>query len=118
MKTIAKSLTMILYSVFPYLCCASGAPAQTWQGPLAVSVVWPPDATRSCAFFQLKGAPQANPAFPGVPWFAIPMSNVGFHEQYALLLSVALNNHPISVATSGQAACGYAQVVYMQSNFP
>ena len=118
MRKISRTLALLVS-----ICAISGiwpddpVAQGTWQGPLTVSVVFPADATRPCAFFQLQGVTQADPAVPG-PWFSIPTTNVGFHEQYALLLSAAFNNHPIFVGTNGQAACGFAQVVYMQSNFP
>jgi len=92
---------------------------QTNKGPAIVTIVVPPDAARPCAFFQLQGVLQADPAFPNQPWFAIPMTNVGFHEEYALLLSAAFNNHPIlAISFTGQAACGYVQVDALQASFP
>jgi len=46
------------------------------------------------------------------------MTNVGFHEQYALVLSAAFNNHSIWALTDGNVACGFAEVNGVQSGFP
>jgi hypothetical protein len=118
MNKISTILTILVSAATPYLFCLDDATAQTTHGPTVVSVVFPPDVARPCAFFQLQGVPQADPVAPGQPWFAIPMTNVGYHEQFALVLTAAFNNRPIVVATTGQADCGFAQVSSLYSQFP
>lgn len=70
-----------------------------------------------CILFTLEGVSEADPGVPGNPWFAIPRSQYGSKDAYAMLLSAKLSGQTISIATNGSsAACGYAGVyqVWMQ----
>ena len=117
MSKISKIFAVLAAAFAPCLGFANAVLAQVNHAG-AVSTLFPPDVNRPCAFFILQGVTQADPAVGTAPWFAIPMTHVGFHEQYALLLTATANNHPIAVTTSGQPACGFAGVNYLWSNFP
>jgi hypothetical protein len=110
LSNIFASLALLHYT--------SGALAQTPVGPSPIAALISPGATSQCALFKLLGVAQADPVVPGQPWFALPMSNVGFHEQFAVLLTAAFNNHAIFLQTTGQATCGFAQVDYLGANLP
>jgi hypothetical protein len=72
-------------------------------------------------YFQLSGVTQADSTVvANNPWFAIPSTQNGFDEIYAMLLSAKLTSGSLTVTTSGALAggtCGnYAgvAVVFMQ----
>jgi hypothetical protein len=117
MIKISRSFVVLASAVSLCLYCLEGAAAQTTQGPLPVTNVHPPD-TRPCAFFQLQGVTTADPVAPGSPWFAIPMTNVGFHEQFALLLTASFGPHTVVAKTTGKLVCGVAEVNNIYSTFP
>lgn len=76
-----------------------------------VAVVHSPD-TRECVFFQLSGVTEADPSTPGVPWFAVPKTHVGYKEVFATLMLARATGRPLNhVATSGAVACGHAAVL-------
>jgi hypothetical protein len=89
--------------------------AATFHEGKQVNIVMSPD-TRPCAFFSLQGVAVADPVVPSTPWFAIPKSDPGFAEKFAVLMSAKLAGKLVNVATDGTAspACGHATVLYMQ----
>jgi hypothetical protein len=75
-----------------------------------VEVFHGPD-TRECAFFRLIGVSEADPATPGVPWFAVPKTHPGYREIVAILLQARATGAPLQhVATTGAVVCGHAEV--------
>ena len=64
--------------------------------------------TRTCVFFQLDGVPQADPAAPGVPWFALDKGNANFSVMYSMLLAARAGGTPMRVKTNGTLSCGFA----------
>jgi hypothetical protein len=64
----------------------------------------------NCFYFRLIGVAQADPVVPGSPWFAVPRSQTGAGDVYALLLGAKLSGAPVWIQTSGQMVCGYAAV--------
>jgi hypothetical protein len=118
MTMIKSVLTMLVPAITLFLYFSAIAAGQTTQGPLPVTNVRPPDF-RPCAFFQLQGVTTADPVAPGSPWFAIPMTNIGFHEQFALLLTASFNPHSVVARTTGKVVCGgFAEVDVIYSTFP
>jgi hypothetical protein len=81
------------------------AEAGLWE-KATVSTLELPDPGHNCVFFTLVNNNEADPAFPGSPWFAIPVSQNGFLQMYDLLLRSKLDKIPIGVVTSGTAATG------------
>jgi len=63
-----------------------------------------------CVYFTLVGVAEADPIKPGDPTFAIPRSQYGANDAYAMLLSSKLTGQPVRVITRGTLACGYASV--------
>ena len=61
-----------------------------------------------CIYFTLGGVSEADPVKPGDPWFAIPRSQYGAKDAYAMLLSAKLSGQVVNVATRGTLSCGYA----------
>lgn len=63
-----------------------------------------------CIYFTLEGVSEADPIKPGDPTFAIPRSQFGSKDGYAMLLAAKLTGQPVRVLTRGTIACGYAAV--------
>lgn len=78
------------------------ASTTAWSGYLVGRIFAPDD--RPCLFFELSGVPQADPLVPGNSWMAVPQSQDGYQEIYALLLWAKATGTPISAVTSGQLA--------------
>jgi hypothetical protein len=78
--------------------------ATSWE-KARVSILELPDPGHDCVFFTLVGVNEADPAFPGRPWIAIPVSQNGFQQMYDLLLRSKLGG-TVGVVTSGAAAPG------------
>ena len=79
----------------------------------AVGVIMPPDS-RDCVFFQLVGVSEPDPAVPGIPWIAVPRTQLGFKEICALLLWAKGSGQLVTVETSStaQSACAGAVGVW------
>lgn len=76
-------------------------------------------ASPTCVYFNLIGVSQADPVVPGSSFFALSLSDPGYQEKYALLLTAAASGVPVTVATTGTVApCGYAQLRYLYTAFP
>jgi len=87
------------------LLVATGpASASNWPGRLVGRVFAPDD--RDCVFFTLAGTPEPNvdPSVAITPWIAIPRSQNGFKEIYAMLLWAKSTGTPVDVTTTGAAA--------------
>lgn len=65
---------------------------------------------RACTFFILRSVPQADPAVPSSPWFALSKSHPNYAELNAMLLTGKASKSGMSVKTNGQTACGHAAV--------
>jgi hypothetical protein len=63
-----------------------------------------------CIYFTLQGVTEADPVKPGDPTFAIPRTQYGAKDAYAMLLSVKLAGGTVRVLTRGTLSCGYASV--------
>lgn len=63
-----------------------------------------------CIYFTLEGVAEADPAKPGDPWFAIPRTQYGAKDAYAMLLAAKLTGKTVFVSTRGTLSCGYAAV--------
>lgn len=98
-------LNALLVSIAVMMLLGFRAEAATWAGA-PVSILELPDPGHNCIFFTLTNVSEADPAFPGNPWMAIPASQIGFQQMYELLLRVKLGGGAIGVVTSGAAAPG------------
>lgn len=65
---------------------------------------------RPCLFLILKNVSQADPAVPGVPWFAIPTGSANYQTFASLVLSAKGARQPVYARTDGTLSCGYATV--------
>ena len=63
-----------------------------------------------CFYFTLAGVGEADPVKPGDPNFAIPRTQYGAKDAYAMLLSAKLTGRAVTVMTRGTISCGYASV--------
>jgi hypothetical protein len=75
-----------------------------------VGVIMPPD-TRDCVFFQLVGVSQPDPVAPGIPWIAVPRTQQGFKEIYALLLLAKGSGMQLTIETNSTAQSNCAGAV-------
>jgi hypothetical protein len=85
----------------------------TWKNA-NVLILELPDPNHNCIFFTLVDVAEADPAIPGSPWFAIPVSQNGSSEMYNLLLRSKIDGLHISVATSGAPAAGCTAITNTQ----
>lgn len=74
-----------------------------------VGHVMPPDG-RGCTFFTLNGVAVADSNYSATSWFAVPLSREGYKEVYVLLLSARLSHETVNVVTTGNGACGHAEI--------
>jgi len=63
-----------------------------------------------CIYFTLEGVAEADPVKPGDAWFAIPRTQYGAKDAYAMLLAAKLTGKTVFVSTRGTLSCGYAAV--------
>ena len=66
-----------------------------------------------CFYFTLKGVAEADPVKPGDPTFAIPRTQFGAKDGYAMLLAAKLSGSTVRVVTRGTLSCGYASVAWI-----
>jgi hypothetical protein len=82
-----------------------------------IAQVQSPNYNEDCVWFTLVGVPQADPILPNSPWFALPRTQIGYSEIYAILLAAKLSGSSLNVVTTGAAAggaCGaYAAIAYV-----
>jgi hypothetical protein len=77
------------------LLATASSPAYA-VGPFQVTAFFAPDS-RPCAFFQVNNA---------TPWYAIPMSDKGFVQEYELVLSAYMSGFAIQFGTTTpQTSC-------------
>jgi hypothetical protein len=63
-----------------------------------------------CFYFTLNGVTEADPVKSGDPIFAIPRTQYGAKDAYAMLLAAKLADKQLIVVTRGTLLCGYAAV--------
>ena len=63
-----------------------------------------------CTYFTLQGVSEADPVKPGDPTFAIPRTQFGAKDGYAMLLAAKISGKTVRVITRGTLSCGYASV--------
>lgn len=91
------------------MLCMPGLASAATHNAKQVATVHSPDA-RECVFFLLTGVAEADPVVPGSSWFAVSKTHAGFKEIVSILLMARVTKEPVSVVTSGAAACGHAAV--------
>ena len=89
----------------PVMCSA----ALDWPGKTVAMLSSTYDGA-DCIYFTLEGVPEADPVKPGDPTFAIPRSQFGSKDGYAMLLAAKVAGQRVRVVTRGTLACGYAAV--------
>lgn len=82
------------------------ATAQQTYANQSIGLVQTPTATANCAYFQLIGVAQADPSVPGDAWFAIPTTQNGYNEIFAILIAAKLAGATVTVGTTGAVAGG------------
>jgi hypothetical protein len=75
----------------------TAASTEAWAiGPYQVTVIQSPD-NRPCAFFQVNNAQ---------PWYAIPMSDIAFAQEYETMLSAYMSGFAVTFrTTTPQTSC-------------
>jgi hypothetical protein len=82
---------MNLKHVLAGIALLTTASTEAWAiGPYQVTAFQAPD-TRPCAFFQVNNAP---------PWYAIPMTDPGFAQEYELMLSAYMSGFAVTFPTT------------------
>ena len=101
--------------------CAAGALALALSS-VAVAFNHPPRSvgqlistfdSGDCVIFTLNGITEADPRVPSTPWFAIPRTQFGAKDAYAMLLSARLTGEAVEVRTSNDIVCGYIRVSHV-----
>jgi hypothetical protein len=86
--------------------------AQNYAAPILQ--LQPPNLNVDCVWFTLVGVSQGDPILPGSPGFALPRSQTGYSEIYAMLQAAKLSGSSLVIETTGAVAggaCGnYAQI--------
>lgn len=100
-----KTIFLILLLIFVPL-----AKAVTHQDK-TIEITQTPDSARPCVFFKLSGVSEADPVNANNPWFSIPVEE---KEQISFLLAARMANKTVTVYTTGQLACGHAEVNLFQ----
>jgi hypothetical protein len=95
--------TLTLFTTM--LVLVSSANAVTWPSR-QIGRLLMPDSARDCVFFELVGVSQPDPAVPGTALIAVPKTQNGFKEIYALLLWAKATESVLTVETTGQPAGG------------
>jgi hypothetical protein len=115
-KNGSRKLNVKWNSIKAFMWCwsflfVSSANAATWTNKTIVQVQ-PGHASTDCYYFTLQGVSQADPVVPGSPWFAINRNtNSAAKELLSGLVAAHMSGRSVTVYTSGQATCGYAEVV-------
>jgi hypothetical protein len=71
-----------------------------------ITFISSPTPSANCVYFMLAGVTQADPVSQGNSWFAVPATQNGFSQIYAMLLSVKLVGGTVNVTTTGTLAGG------------
>lgn len=102
----AKRSLLVIAAMAVMSLIGSRAEAITAWKDATVLILELPDPNHNCIFFTLFDVTEADPAIPGSPWFAIPVSQNGSSEMYNLLLRSKVDRLQIGVVTSGAPAAG------------
>ncbi len=94
------------------LAAASTAGAVN-HAPLPVGQLISSFDSGDCVIFTLQGLAEADPRVPSTPWFAIPRSQFGARDAYAMLLAAKLTGERVEVRTSNEIACGYIRASHV-----
>jgi len=105
MKSLFKALAIASAVVLP----ATSNAMLSWENK-AVSMLSSTYDGADCIYFTLTGVAEADPIKPGDPTFAIPRSQFGSKDGYAMLLMAKATGQTVRVITRGTLACGYASV--------
>jgi hypothetical protein len=90
------------------IAAAAVSPVASASGPYVgatITVIQTPTPTANCFYFMLAGVGEADPVAPGNAWFAVPSTQIGFAQLYAIVIAAKLAGNPVSVATAG-GTCG------------
>lgn len=90
---------------------ALSAPALAAEmGPMPVTALRGTGAgTNQCALFQVGGA---------APWYSIIPSQVGFEQNFSVLVAAATTGQQIQFWVSGNTQCGASQVYWVELGVP
>src|SRR5271155_5649542 len=102
----AKRSLLVIAAMASMTLIGSRAEAETAWKNANVLILELPDPKHNCIFSTLFDVAEADPAIPGSPWFAIPLSQNGSSEMYNLLLRSKVDGLHIGVVTSGAPAAG------------
>ena len=100
-----RAIAAAMLAVVPAL-----APAVNWADRTVGQLQSTYDGA-DCIYFTLEGVTEADPVKPGDHWFAIPRTQYGAKDAYAMLLAAKLTGKTVFVSTRGAlSSCGYAAV--------
>lgn len=68
----------------------------------------------NCVYFKLEGVSTADPAVNGSDWFSVKSDSPSKEEILSLAMAAFASDATVRVSTSGNAACGYAEVSYLR----
>ena len=106
---VGNTLKIVIAAVCTTAPCVGFA--ASWMNK-NVAALQPMHKPADCFYFTLEGVSEADPAIPGNAWFAVPRSQNGAKDSYALLLAAKLSGQPVVVTTTGNVStCGYAEVL-------
>lgn len=97
----ARGLTSLLLMWLPM-----ASRADTTHFSKIIAELQPPQAAHDCVYIRLAGVTQADPLTPGGAYFALPRTQVGFNEVYALVLSAYVSGTPVSIRTTSSLVGG------------
>lgn len=107
-------------SIFGFFCLfvvSMNVIAGTTHTDKIVRSVLSPDYgnNRDCAFFQLVDVAEADPVVPGRGWFAIKQDVTSEVDDatISMLLSAYMGGKSVTVQTSGNIVCGFAEASYI-----
>jgi len=89
----------------PYLIESSNSMAADYYAKGIVAIETPSQA-HNCLYFMLRDVTQADPVVPNNPWFAVPATQNGYKEMYAMLLTAWVTGKSVSARTTGTVAGG------------
>ena len=107
MKTFATAAAITM------LCVTSPLQAAVTHGNKQLEMVEPMWVGNDCLLFRLVGVVEADPVKPGVGWFAVSRSDPGYKEAFAGIMMAKAMGTAVTIGTTGQLACGYAQVAFV-----
>ena len=101
--------------VITLLSFASALPSVAADWTAQVAQVQSTNLGLDCFYFTLNGITVADPALGNnSPWFAVPRTQYGAKDAYAMLLTAKATAAQVRVTTTGSTICGgYAQISQM-----